>query len=378
MKIGLYVHIPFCHSKCYYCDFLSFPNKGKEEIYVEALVKEIENYGKMIRGVHTISSLFIGGGTPTVLSPFLLDKVCKAIWLNFEIEEDAEWTIESNPGTILKEHVESFKRNGVNRVSLGLQAVQDEKLKQIGRIHVFEDWEKSIALLRAHGLTNINTDIMFALPGQTLEEWEETIETMIAFKLPHLSAYSLIIEEDTVFGKRYEEGRLQVIDEEVDRKMYERVKVLLKEAGYSQYEISNWSKEGFECRHNELYWECGYYLGIGLGAHGYIEEVRYHNTTFFEDYIQAEGNLSQLVVEREAITTKIAMEEFMFLGLRMLKGISIQRFHDKFGQSIFEIYEQPIEKWMKEGILVQNKDRLFLSDQGINLSNQVFVSFLLD
>lgn len=378
MKIGLYVHIPFCHSKCYYCDFLSFPNKGQEEVYVDALVKEIENYGLAIRGLHTISSLFIGGGTPTVLPPFLLDRVCEAIRLNFDIEKDAEWTVESNPGTILEGHVESFKRNGVNRVSLGLQAVQDSKLKEIGRIHVFEDWKRSIHLLRSHGLTNINTDIMFALPAQTLEEWEETIETMIAYDLPHISAYSLIIEEGTVFGKRYDEGKLQVMDEEVDRQMYECVKRRFQEAGYKQYEISNWSKEGLECQHNILYWECGHYLGLGLGAHGYMGDSRYHNTASFEDYIQAAGDSSRLVVEKEEITPKIAMEEFMFLGLRMLKGISIQKFYEKFGVSIFEIYREPIEKWMKEGILIQNKDRLFLSSEGVDLSNQVFVSFLLD
>lgn len=378
MKIGLYVHIPFCHSKCYYCDFLSFPNKGQEEIYVDALVKEIQHYGLKVRGLHTIGSLFIGGGTPTVLPPFLLDRVLEAIRLNFDIEEDAEWTVESNPGTILEEHVESFKKNGVNRVSLGLQAVQNYQLKQIGRIHIFEDWKRSIMLLRSHGMTNINTDIMFALPNQTMEEWQDTVETMIAYELPHISAYSLIIEEGTVFGKKYEEGTLKTIDEETDRQMYTFVKERLKEAGYTQYEISNWAKDGLNCRHNELYWECGFYLGLGLGAHGYMDGIRYHNTVAFNDYLTAKGQSDKLVVERETITSKIAMEEYMFLGLRMLKGISIGEFYKKFGGSIFEIYREPIEKWMKEGILIHNKDRLFLSEIGIDLSNQVFVSFLLD
>ena len=378
MKIGLYVHIPFCHSKCYYCDFLSFPNKGQEEIYVDALVKEIQHYGLKVRGLHTIGSLFIGGGTPTVLPPFLLDRVLEAIRLNFDIEEDAEWTVESNPGTILEEHVESFKKNGVNRVSLGLQAVQNHQLKQIGRIHIFEDWKRSIMLLRNHGMTNINTDIMFALPNQTMEEWQDTVETMIAYELPHISAYSLIIEEGTVFGKKYEEGTLKTIDEETDRQMYTFVKERLKEAGYTQYEISNWAKDGLNCRHNELYWKCGFYLGLGLGAHGYMDGIRYHNTVAFNDYLTAKGQSDKLVVERETITSKIAMEEYMFLGLRMLKGISIGEFYKKFGVSIFEIYREPIEKWMKEGILIHNKDRLFLSEIGIDLSNQVFVSFLLD
>lgn len=378
MKIGLYVHIPFCHSKCYYCDFLSFPNKGEEDTYVKALIKEIEHYGHKVRGVHTISSLFIGGGTPTVLSPFLLDEVCKAIRLNFDIEEDAEWTVEANPGTILKEHVESFKRNGVNRVSLGLQAVQDQKLKAIGRIHVFEDWKRSINLLRDQGITNINTDIMFALPGQTLEEWEETIQTMIDFDLPHISAYSLIIEEGTVFGNRYKAGILKSMDEELDRQMYECVKERFKQAGYEQYEISNWCKDGLECRHNVLYWESGSYLGIGIGSHGYMDGKRYHNTTSFKEYIEAAGDIEKLVTESEEITEKNAMEEFMFLGLRMLRGISIEAFYERFGKTIFQVYGETIEKWIKDEIIVQNKDRLYLSDKGIDLSNQVFISFLID
>ena len=378
MKIGLYVHIPFCHSKCYYCDFLSFPNKGEEEVYVKALIKEIESYGQRTRGVHTISSLFIGGGTPTVLSPFLLDEVCKAIRLNFDIEEDAEWTVEANPGTILKEHVEGFKRNGVNRVSLGLQAVQDQKLKAIGRIHVFEDWKRSINLLREQGITNINTDIMFALPGQTLEEWEETIQTMIEFDLPHISAYSLIIEEGTVFGNRYKAGTLKAMDEELDRQMYECVKERFKEAGYEQYEISNWCKEDLECKHNVLYWESGSYLGIGIGSHGYMDGKRYHNTTSFKEYIEVAGDTRKLVVESEEITEKNAMEEFMFLGLRMLRGISIEAFYKRFGKSVFDVYGETLEKWIKEEIIVHNKDRLFLSDKGIDLSNQVFISFLID
>ena len=378
MKIGLYVHIPFCHSKCYYCDFLSFPNKGQEEVYVDALIKEIEHYGLKVRGQYTIGSLFIGGGTPTVLSPFLLDRVLEAIRLNFDLEEDAEWTVESNPGTILKEHVESFKKHGVNRVSLGLQAVQNHQLKQIGRIHVFEDWKRSINLLRSEGMTNINTDIMFALPHQTLEEWKETVETMIAYELPHLSAYSLIIEEGTVFGKRYEEGTLHVIDEETDRQMYDFVKRRLKEAGYTQYEISNWAKNGLNCKHNELYWECGFYLGLGLGAHGYMEGVRYHNTVVFNDYLQAQGDPRQLVTEREEISIKNAMEEYMFLGLRMMTGVGTQAFYEKFKVSIFEVYKEPIEKWIKEGILIHNNGRLFLSEKGIDLANQVFISFLLD
>nr|WP_307990172.1 radical SAM family heme chaperone HemW [uncultured Niameybacter sp.] len=377
MKIGLYVHIPFCHSKCYYCDFLSFPNKGKEEEYVEALIDEIKSYGKALKGVHTVKSLFIGGGTPTVLSPFLLDQLCEALRTHFQLEEDVEWTIEANPGTIQEEHALVFKKHGVNRVSLGLQAAQNGLLKSIGRIHTYEEWEESIRVLRKVGITNLNTDIMFSLPGQTLEDWKDTLARMKKLDLPHLSAYSLIIEEGTVFGDRYKEGLMKETEEELDRDFYEYVKTYLKEAGYHQYELSNWSKEGYECEHNKVYWNCEPYLGIGLGSHSYMNDIRFHNTTDFNTYLEAKGEIDKLVVEKEEITTKMAMEEFMFLGLRMCIGISINEFEKRFNTSIYEIYGKQIEEWINKEMMVHNNERLYLTEQGKDVSNQIFASFLL-
>ncbi|MEF9959025.1 MAG: radical SAM family heme chaperone HemW [Niameybacter sp.] len=378
MKIGLYVHIPFCHSKCYYCDFLSFPKREKEEEYVNTLIAEIANYGKKFMGVHTVKSLFIGGGTPTVLSPFLLDRLCEALRTHFVFEADIEWTIEANPGTILEEHTEIFKKHGVNRVSLGLQAAQNHLLKDIGRIHTYEEWVQSIERLRRVGITNLNTDIMFSLPGQTLLEWQGTLKKMVEMNLPHLSAYSLIIEEGTAFGDRYEQGIMKETEEALDRNFYEYVKAYLKEEGYVQYELSNWSKPGFECEHNKVYWNCEPYLGLGLGAHSYMDQKRFHNTTDFLAYLETDGNIEEIVVETETISTKMAMEEFMFLGLRLCEGISIADFEQRFGCNLFEVYGKQIEKWMDQGMIVHNRDKIYLSEVGKDVSNQIFTTFLLD
>ncbi|MGL6173605.1 MAG: radical SAM family heme chaperone HemW [Cellulosilyticaceae bacterium] len=376
MKIGLYVHIPFCHSKCYYCDFLSFANNHLEGEYVEALIKELINYGKITQGVHTIKSIFIGGGTPTVLSPFLLESVCEAIEENFELESDIEWTIEANPGTLTKEHVKVLKKSGINRVSLGLQACQDALLKRIGRIHTFKEWEQSINDLVTGGITNINTDLMFTLPDQTLKDWEESLRRVTSYPINHISAYSLIVEEGTKFEALYSKGKLSLPTEEEDRQMYELAKSYLKEVGYQHYEISNWAKVGQECKHNILYWKQEPYLGVGLGAHSYFEGMRYHNEADLKKYIACQGNLGQVKQESEIITTKMSQEEFMFLGLRLLQGINLNEFELKYGQTVEEVYGTQIKKWIKEKALVQNKERLYLSEYGVDISNQIFSSFL--
>ncbi|MEG0014362.1 MAG: radical SAM family heme chaperone HemW [Cellulosilyticaceae bacterium] len=376
MKIGLYVHIPFCHSKCHYCDFLSFANKQLDGEYVEALVKELCNYSKIIQGVHTIKSIFIGGGTPTVLSPFLLERVCTTIREKFNLEEDVEWTIEANPGTIVKGHIEVFNKCGVNRVSLGLQACQDQLLKDIGRIHTFKEWEQSIYNLCESEISNINTDLMFMLPGQTLKDWEYSLRTVCSYPIQHISGYSLIVEEGTRFGDLYSQDKLSLPSEEEDRQMYELVKSYLKEVGYKHYEISNWAKSGKECKHNILYWKQESYIGAGIGAHSYLDEIRYSNTYDLKKYIAYAGDLEKIRQDEEVITKKMSQEEFMFLGLRLLEGISLAEFQTKYGQALDFVYKNQIEKWIKEKALVQDKDRLYLTDFGVNISNQIFSSFL--
>ena len=375
MNIGLYIHIPFCVSKCYYCDFLSFAKSEDKEAYINTLVKEIESYGKMLGEDYTVTSLFIGGGTPTTLPPFLLDKILSALTKNFELAKEAEWTIEANPGTITKDTIQVINTYPVNRISLGLQSTHNRLLKLIGRGHTFAEWEKSYALLKEHTVCDLSADLMFALPTQTFQEFQETLRHISHYALDHLSLYALIVEEGTKFWKAYEAGKLAVCDEITDRKMYHYAKDFLKSEGYEQYEISNWAKPQKACRHNSLYWKRGEYIGMGLGAHSFFKEKRFSNEEKIESYIQSQGNPSAHRQE-EVITKEMAMQEFMFLGLRMTKGISIKTFYDTFNRHLFEVYKDPLDKWIKHQILVKDKDSLFLSDYGLDVCNEVFSSFL--
>ena len=376
MRIGLYIHIPFCHSKCNYCDFLSFSNQAAQVSYVEALISEIKATGSKLGKAYTVQSIFIGGGTPTVLPPLLLDKVCTAVTSSFQVEEEAEWTIEANPGTLTKEMIQVFNNHPITRISMGLQTTDNKLLKKLGRIHTFEEWQESVRLLQTGTSCDISTDLMFALPGQTLEGFQKSVQEVSEYGLAHLSLYALIIEEGTPFGDWEAKGELQRADEEVDRQMYHWAQAYLKTKGYHQYEISNWAKKGKESRHNSLYWERIPYLGVGLGAHSFFEETRYHNVTDMKSYIELKGNPEALKREVEPITSQMAMEEFLFLGLRMTKGISLSKFEKLFGKSLWAVYPNQLKKWIDYNVLVQNKDSLFLSDYGMDICNEVFTSFL--
>ncbi len=376
MRIGLYIHIPFCHSKCNYCDFLSFPNQVAQVPYVEALIAELKATGNKLGKAYTVQSIFIGGGTPTVLPPLLLDKICEAVTDYFQVEEGAEWTIEANPGTLTKEMLHVFNNHPINRISMGLQTTDNALLKKLGRIHTFEQWEESVTMLQTGTSCEISTDMMFALPGQTLEDFQKSVELVSQYGLGHLSLYALIIEEGTPFSIWEAKGVLQRASEEEDRQMYHWARAYLKSKGYHQYEISNWAKKGKESRHNSLYWERVPYLGVGLGAHSFFEEIRYHNVTDMKRYLEQKGNLNALREEVEPITSQMAMEEFMFLGLRMTKGISLSKFEALFGKSLWTVYPNQLKKWIDYKVLVQNKDSLFLSDYGMDICNEVFTSFL--
>lgn len=376
MQIGLYFHIPFCASKCYYCDFLSLPKREQQQSYVEALIKEIENTSNQLPSDTTIKSIFIGGGTPTVLPPFLLEKLMMAITSHFKLEPFCEWTIEANPGSIDEAKMEVLKKYPITRMSLGLQSTHDTLLKRIGRIHTFKEWEESIHLIRKHTNWAINTDLMFALPDQTLEDFKQTLETVVAYDLDHLSVYALIIEEGTLFGDQYENGELKEVSEVLDRQMYHLAQTFLKEKGYEQYEISNWAKPGKVCQHNMVYWRCEPYLGLGLGAHSLYEGKRYYNEEDIDYYIKCQGDLKKIRYEEEIITDRIAMEEYVFLGLRLLEGLSENAFEKQFGKSIWEVYKAPLEKWINLGLLVHEGDRIYLSSYGLDVCNEVFSSFL--
>ncbi|OON91840.1 MAG: hypothetical protein ATN32_10110 [Candidatus Epulonipiscium fishelsonii] len=359
MKLGIYVHIPFCKSKCHYCDFLSYSKMDLAKEYVDALIKEIKMYSKSFKNTN-IQSVFFGGGTPTVLPSYLIEKLYSCIENNFTLSEDCEWTIEANPDTLTSEQVQLFKKYSITRVSLGLQAVQDYHLKNIGRIHSFSQWENAIWLLKSNGITNINTDLMFGLPNQTLNEWEESLNKVIKYDIPHISAYSLTLEGNTRFVNLYEKGELKLIDEILDRQMYTMAKDIL--GSYNHYEISNWAKQGQECKHNLLYWEQEQYIGAGLGASGYLNSFRYTNTRNLKDYIKnMDRQIALIQEEKEHITLRMQQEEFIFLGLRMLSGIDINKFKKIFNIEIYDIFGNQIDRWIKQGGIRNNNNKLVLT-----------------
>lgn len=376
MQIGLYFHIPFCASKCYYCDFLSFPRQQEQERYIEALICEIEKTSESLPQETSIKTIFIGGGTPTVLPPFLLERLMKAITAHFKLEPYCEWTIEANPGTLEEEKIKVLKKYPITRISLGLQSTHNRLLKAIGRIHQFEDWIESIELIRKHTHWHINTDLMFALPGQSLEEFKQTLQSVAAYNLEHLSVYALIIEEGTKFGTLFEQGDLKEVPEELDRKMYHEAQTYLAKQGYEQYEISNWAKPDHQCQHNLVYWHCEPYLGLGLGAHSYFDGKRFYNEEKLEAYIEASGDLSKLRYEEEIVTPKAAREEYIFLGLRLIKGIDTKDFKKRFGDSIWAFYPEQLKKWTTQGLLIQDGDWLYLNDYGLDVCNEIFASFI--
>ena len=362
MQVGLYIHIPFCASKCFYCDFLSFPKKEAQE---ESLKEDV-----------VVKSIFIGGGTPTVLPPLLLDKILRAVLTYFKIEPYAEWTIEANPGTLDREKIQVLSNYPITRVSLGVQSTHDHLLRHMGRTHTFHDFHKSLQMIRQSTNWQVNADLMFAIPHQTEEDFRKTLETMTDYQLEHLSIYALIIEEGTRFGELYNSGNLETISDEMDRRMYHWARQYLASKGYHQYEISNWAKPECECRHNKLYWQTEPYLGLGLGAHSLFEHRRYYNENNMKSYIKAQGDLTLLRYEEEVLTQKMEMQEYMFLGLRLVEGIAISDFKERFKVDLWQVYGQVLDKWIEYKVLAQNKERVYLTPYGMDVCNEVFASFL--
>lgn len=376
--IGLYIHIPFCKKKCRYCDFPSYENmEERYDGYVFALEAEIEKRGAHYKDF-AVGSIFFGGGTPTILSKEQLAGLIGKIKEVFYVLEEAEITIEANPGTIDQEKGMFLKQAGFNRLSMGVQAWQNRLLSILGRIHTIEEYRNNFNNLREAGFSNMNVDLMFALPTQTFEDWQETLENITQMNPEHISVYSLIIEEGTPFYDAFEKGELEETEEELDRKMYHYAVAYLRERGYKQYEISNFAKEGKESVHNQLYWSMRPYLGFGLGAHSYVKGVRFHNTYDMEKYILADGEVSILEEEQQLVTKKDEMEEFMFLGLRMSEGVSYETFSARFGVDMREVYEGVILPFVREGLLQETKDGIALTSRGIDISNQIFAEFLLE
>lgn len=376
--LGLYIHIPFCVKKCEYCDFLSWNAEEEErQQYVAALLSEIESYREFAKG-YRVSTIFIGGGTPSVLLPKQMEDILQKIYEIFELERRAEITIEVNPGTVDEEKLQCYKENGVNRLSMGLQSVKDEKLRLLGRIHTYQEFVKSYELARKAGFDNISIDLISSVPRQTLQEWKEELETAAAQNPEHISVYQLIIEEGTPFYEKYAEHPELLPDEETSREIYLWTGKFLKEAGYEQYEISNYAKPGKESRHNLKYWERGDYLGLGLGAASMVRNIRMSNTKDMRTYLERCDKPKTMREDVQFLEEPRQMEEFMFLGLRKTRGVSKKEFKRIFGREMDMVYEKALHKCLENGMLLEHKDRIFLSEEGTLLSNMVLSEFLFD
>lgn len=380
-ELELYLHIPFCVKKCNYCDFLS-ASAGEETraAYVDALLEEIRGFDEP-EGYEVVT-VFFGGGTPSILPGQAIFRIMEALREKFSFRKGAEITLEANPGTVDKEKLSFYKKAGINRLSFGLQSADAEELKKLGRIHTWEKFLESFQLAREAGFSNINVDLMSALPGQTKESWEKTLRQVLALQPEHISAYSLIIEEGTPFYQLYEkdverrdagEEPELIPSEEEERAMYEATGRILKEQGYLHYEISNYAKPGCECRHNLGYWQRRDYLGFGLGASTLLNPVRYKNTEDLEAYLGGDFSKKEFFV----LTKDNQIEETMFLGLRVLEGVSKEQFREQFSCELCVVYRKELEKLEKEGLLEEEGDFVRLTSRGIDLSNPVLAEFLL-
>ena len=368
----IYIHIPFCIRKCDYCDFLSGPSGPEEQAdYVQALLREIqaveEGEGR------SVSSIFIGGGTPSVLDERLLGDILREIRNRFKMEEDAEITIEVNPGTANIGKLQAYREMGINRLSIGLQSPEDRELKILGRIHNYGQFLETYQEARTVGFDNINIDLMSAIPDQTYEGWMKNLRTVAELEPEHISAYSLIVEEGTPFAAR----KLNLPDEDTEYNMYEATAQILKEYGFEQYEISNYARKGRKCRHNVGYWTRQDYLGFGLGASSLYGKERFANTADMKKYLENSKNPEKIREKEPSLTREDEMAEFMFLGLRMTKGISKADFQRCFGCTIESVYGEVLEKYESMELLLEKDGRIFLSREGIHVSNSIMAEFLL-
>ncbi len=375
-KISLYIHIPFCAQKCLYCDFPSFARKDHlRKAYIEALNKEIISLREKHNNLE-INTIFIGGGTPSVLEADELECLLKEV-AKLNMSKDIEYSMECNPGNLTEEKLEVMKKYGVNRISMGLQAKQDNLLKGLGRIHNYKTFKENFLLAKKVGFNNINVDLMFGLSNQRLNEWEETLREIISLEPAHISAYSLIIEEGTAFYNLYENDKLKLPTEEEERKMYHLAKKILEENGFNQYEISNYAKEGKECRHNLAYWNMDNWIGVGSASASYIDGKRIKNISSVEKYINSINEKGEAVEEIINNSKNDNMEEFMFMGLRKINGIDENEFKKRFSMNINDVYGEILNKYIDEGLLIRESGRIFLSEKGIEISNIIMADFLL-
>ena len=382
--LEIYIHIPFCVKKCAYCDFLSAPSTEEErERYVNLLCEEIAASSVRAKEYEVVT-VFFGGGTPSILKGEQIERILKVLRESFVIAENAEITLEMNPGTVTGEKLEIYKRAGINRLSIGLQSVHNGELKMLGRIHTYEEFLESYHMAREAGFDNMNVDLISAIPGQTVESWKRTLSTILELQPEHISAYSLILEPGTPFYELYakenDKAEKLLPDEDAERQMYRQTIVMLKEAGYERYEISNYSRPGYECRHNLGYWNRVPYLGFGIGAASLVPQemsmkgkmCRYSNPDNIEEYQKC--FLDKF--KGEPLEREDEMEEFMFLGLRKTSGVLKGQFRSCFQTGIEEVYGDQLEKLKNFKLIEENEERIWLTERGIDVSNMVFVEFM--
>ncbi|MDU1740390.1 MULTISPECIES: radical SAM family heme chaperone HemW [Streptococcus] len=368
-----YVHIPFCTQICYYCDFSKvFIKNQPVDSYLEHLLEEFQSYD-----IQKLRTLYIGGGTPTALSASQLEVLLDGLTKNLDLSALEELTIEANPGDLDADKIAVLKNSAVNRVSLGVQTFDDKMLKKIGRSHLEKDIYENIDRLKLAGFDNISIDLIYALPGQTMEQVKDNVAKAIGLDIPHMSLYSLILENHTVFMNRMRRGKLPLPKEELEAEMFEYIIVELERVGFEHYEISNFSKPGFESRHNLMYWDNAEYYGIGAGASGYVNGVRYKNHGPIRHYLSAveEGNAR---ITEEHLSQKEQMEEEMFLGLRKKSGVSMARFEEKFGRSFDGLYGEIVRDLVQQGLMQIDGDRVRMTKRGLFLGDTVAERFILE
>ncbi|SHM05383.1 oxygen-independent coproporphyrinogen-3 oxidase [Caldanaerovirga acetigignens] len=371
--LALYIHIPFCIKRCAYCDFNSYTELEYVPSYLDSLKREISFYSNIER---KISSIYIGGGTPTVLNEKELSSIIDAIHRAFNLSSDLEFTVEANPETVTKEKLEVLREGGVNRLSLGLQSFNEELLKVIGRIHNAEGFLKNFFMAREAGFNNINVDLIFGLPQQRVEDFLNSLRKLLDLSPEHVSCYSLSVEEGTKFYELKEKGLLFLPSEDEERMMYHAARSILEEGGYSHYEISNFAKSGRECKHNLVYWTYGEYLGLGAGAHSFMDGVRFYNAYGLKDYIEKVKAKGEAVESRERISEPEQQAEFVILGLRLIKGVDKAKFYERFRKDMDLVYGEVLEKLEEKGLIVNGKEYVKLTKKGLDLANEVFVEFL--
>ena len=373
-ELELYAHIPFCVRKCGYCDFLSgTAEESTREAYLLALAREIRRAGQDAEGCRAVS-VFFGGGTPTVLTGGQLSRLLPEIKKSFRLAGDCEITLEANPGTLDPEKLRLCREAGFNRISIGCQSADNRELRRLGRIHTWEEFLEGFRQAREAGFSNINVDLMSGIPGQTLVSWETSLRKTAELGPEHISAYSLILEEGTPFYENRE--KLDLPDEDTERRMYERTGEILEEYGCRQYEISNYAREGYRCRHNLGYWTGREYLGLGLGASSLWRDTRFRNTDSMEEYLKDSGNLPKIRREEEKLSASDRQSEYMILGLRLTEGISLAGFRETFGTDVRKVWPGALEKYEGYGLLEEAAGRLKFTGEGISLSNVVLAEFL--